>query len=42
MTVEASGIPLATVCAEKMGVPMIFAKKQRATILKADFLKVKS
>ena len=26
MTVEASGIPLATVCAEKMGVPMIFAK----------------
>lgn len=42
MTVEASGIPLATVCAEKMGVPMIFAKKQRATISKADFLKAKS
>ena len=42
LTAEASGIPLATICAEKFGVPMIFAKKARATILKMDSSKVKS
>lgn len=30
MTVEASGIALATVCAERLGVPMIFAKKAKS------------
>ena len=30
MTVEASGIPLATICAEEMGVPLIFAKKAKS------------
>ena len=30
MTVEASGIPLATVCAEEFGVPMLFAKKAKS------------
>ena len=30
MTVEASGIPLATVCAEEFGVPLLFAKKAKS------------
>ena len=30
LTVEASGIPLATICAEEMGVPMVFAKKAKS------------
>ena len=30
LTVEASGIPLATICAEELGVPMIFAKKAKS------------
>ena len=30
LTAEASGIALATVCAEKYGVPMIFAKKAKS------------
>lgn len=30
LTVEASGIPLATICAEEFGVPMIFAKKAKS------------
>ena len=30
LTVEASGIALATVCAEEFGVPMIFAKKAKS------------
>ncbi len=30
VTVEASGIPIATVCAEEFGVPMIFAKKAKS------------
>ena len=30
LTAEASGIALATVCAEKYGVPMVFAKKAKS------------
>ncbi len=30
LTIEASGLPLATVCAEEYGVPMIFAKKAKS------------
>ena len=30
LTVEASGIPLATICAEEFGVPLIFAKKAKS------------
>lgn len=30
LTVEASGIALATICAEELGVPMIFAKKAKS------------
>lgn len=30
LTVEASGIPLATICAEELGVPMVFAKKAKS------------
>ena len=39
MTVEASGIPLATVCAEKMGVPMIFAKKAKSDNIEGGLYK---
>ena len=35
LTAEASGIALATVCAEEFGVPMLFAKRPRATTSKA-------
>lgn len=30
LTVEASGIPLATICAEEFGVPLVFAKKAKS------------
>ena len=30
LTAEASGIPLATACAQKYGVPMVFAKKAKS------------
>ena len=30
LTVEASGIPLATICSEEFGVPLIFAKKAKS------------
>ena len=30
LTVEASGIPLATICAEEIGVPLVFAKKAKS------------
>ena len=30
LTVEASGIPLATICAEEFGVPLVFAKKGKS------------
>ena len=30
VTVEASGIPLATICAEEFGVPLVFAKKAKS------------
>lgn len=30
LTVEASGIPLATICAEELGIPMVFAKKAKS------------
>ena len=30
LTIEASGIPLATICAEEFGVPMVFAKKAKS------------
>ena len=36
LTAEASGIALATICAERYGVPMVFAKKaKRATTSRA-------
>ena len=30
VTIEASGIPIATVCAEEFGVPLIYAKKAKS------------
>ncbi len=30
LTVEASGIALATICAEEFGVPLVFAKKAKS------------
>jgi len=30
LTIEASGIPLATTCAEEFGVPLVFAKKAKS------------
>lgn len=30
LTIEASGIPLATICADEFGVPMVFAKKAKS------------
>lgn len=30
LTAEASGIALATICAERYGVPMVFAKKAKS------------
>ncbi len=39
MTVEASGIPLATICAEEMGVPLIFAKKAKSDNIEGGLFK---
>ena len=39
MTVEASGIPLATITAEEMGVPMIFAKKEKSDNIEGGLFK---
>lgn len=39
LTAEASGIPLATVCAEKFGVPMIFAKKAKSDNIESGLFK---
>lgn len=36
LTAEASGIPLATVCAYKFGVPMVFAKKAKSDNIPGD------
>lgn len=41
LTVEASGIALATICAEEFGVPMILPKRPRATISKAACTKAR-
>ena len=30
LTIEASGIPLAAICAEELGVPLVFAKKSKS------------
>jgi len=39
LTIEASGIPLATVCAEEFGVPMIFAKKSKSDNIEGGLYK---
>ncbi len=39
MTVEASGIPLATVCAEQFDVPLIFAKKAKSDNIEGGLFK---
>ncbi|MBQ8995076.1 MAG: xanthine phosphoribosyltransferase, partial [Oscillospiraceae bacterium] len=39
MTIEASGIPLATICAEEFGVPMIFAKKAKSDNIEGGLYK---
>lgn len=39
VTVEASGIALATVCAERFGVPMIFAKKAKSDNIEGGLYK---
>ena len=39
LTAEASGIALATVCAEKYGVPMIFAKKAKSDNIEGGIIK---
>lgn len=36
MTCEASGIPLATICAEEFGVPMLFVKKAKSNNLGSE------
>ena len=36
LTAEASGIPLATVCAQKYGVPMVFAKKAKSDNIEVE------
>ena len=36
LTAEASGIALATICAQKYGVPMIFAKKAKSDNIEAS------
>ena len=38
MTVEASGIPLATICAEELGVPLLFAKKAKSDNIEGGLL----
>lgn len=39
LTAEASGIPLATICAEKFGVPLIFAKKAKSDNIESGLFK---
>ena len=39
LTAEASGIPLATICAYKLGVPMVFAKKVKGEMAEGTFYK---
>lgn len=39
VTAEASGIPLAAICAEKFGVPFIFAKKAKSDNIEGGLLK---
>ena len=39
LTVEASGIALATICAEEFGVPMIFAKKAKSDNIEGGLFK---
>ena len=39
LTVEASGIALATICAEEFGVPMIFAKKAKSDNIEGGLYK---
>ena len=39
MTVEASGIPLATICAAEMGLPLIFAKKAKRAHIEGGLFK---
>ena len=39
LTAEASGIPLATVCAEEYGVPLIFAKKAKSDNIESGLFK---
>lgn len=39
MTVEASGLPLATICAEEMGVPLVFAKKAKSDNIEGGLFK---
>ena len=36
LTAEASGIALATICAQRYGVPLLFAKRRRAITSRAD------
>ena len=39
ITVEASGIPLAAICADEMGVPLIFAKKAKSDNIEGGLFK---
>ena len=39
LTVEASGIPLATICAEEFGVPLVFAKKAKSDNIEGGLYK---
>jgi xanthine phosphoribosyltransferase len=39
LTVEASGIALATICAEELGVPMVFAKKAKSDNIEGGLYK---
>lgn len=39
MTVEASGIPLASICADELGVPLIFAKKAKSDNIEGGLYK---
>ena len=42
LTAEASGIALAAICSDRFGVPMVFAKRQRATTWRAACIRAKS
>jgi xanthine phosphoribosyltransferase len=39
LTIEASGVPLATICAEEFGVPLIFAKKSKSDNIEGGLYK---